>query len=663
MASAQRVLSFVDSGGHPLRLGDEVGQGGEGAVYAIAGRDAVAKIYHKSLPAPKQEKLAAMVTVQIPALRTVAAWPLDVIHERAGGPVVGLIVPKVTGYEEIHQLYSPLDRKTHFPDADWTFLVRAAANTAAATATMHAHGIVIGDINQNVFMVAKDATVKLIDCDSFQVEVNGQRYPCTVGVPDFTPPELQGQLFGTTVRTADHDAFGLAVILFHLLCMGRHPYAGRYLGDGDMPIQRAIVEGGYAYGRQAARVQMAPPPYTLPMAALGAEVTGLFESAFDPSPSTGVRPMAAQWIGALERLLDNLRSCARVSAHKYLRTLPACPWCALEAAANTAMFNDSQSATLPPPFDLPGVMNRIASVPAPDEANMPTPAVIAMRPASVPGMPPVAVGAAPRRLSRAQYDLEYAQRQAARRQAQEAWERFTTTWEQEATLKPYTTKVSEGQELKEDYIRLEQELRTERDQAMMSAKSAQLHAYLRSYHIDQASIAGMGPQQIAMLAAKGVTTAAEVKRTRLQSISEYGEEWIDALLRWRSEVEQRFHFDATQALSAEDRARLERTYRPRFLTIQAKLIALPGELDQIQRQIQVRRVQLRQECFRVGGERTTSGTGEERASRQAVGRQREEVTFVGHQAALQQRVRRLPPQSLDVHGAPRTDVEDPFPQL
>jgi len=39
-------------------------------------------------------------------------------------------------------------------------------------------------------------------------------------------------------RSAGHDAFGLAVLLFHLLFMGRHPFAGRSLA-GEMTIQYA----------------------------------------------------------------------------------------------------------------------------------------------------------------------------------------------------------------------------------------------------------------------------------------------------------------------------------------------------------------------------------------------------------------------------------------
>lgn len=45
-----------------------------------------------------------------------------------------------------------------------------------------------------------------------------------------------------------------------MLFMGRHPFAGRYLGSGEMPIPRAIKECRFAYGARRTAVQMEKPP-------------------------------------------------------------------------------------------------------------------------------------------------------------------------------------------------------------------------------------------------------------------------------------------------------------------------------------------------------------------------------------------------------------------
>jgi DNA-binding helix-hairpin-helix protein with protein kinase domain len=116
------------------------------------------------------------------------------------------------------------------------------------------------------------------------------------------PPELLGAALGATRRTANHDAFGLAVLIFHLLFMGRHPFAGRYLGKGDMPIERAIAESRFAYSRDTGRTRTAPPPYTPSTDAVGPAVTELLERAFHADARKSGRPASEAWIDALDAL-------------------------------------------------------------------------------------------------------------------------------------------------------------------------------------------------------------------------------------------------------------------------------------------------------------------------------------------------------------------------
>src|SRR5690349_2216164 len=91
-----------------LPLGTKLGVGGEGAVYELpTRRGSVAKVYHKALDATKQAKLRAMVPLASPDLLKVASWPTSTLHEQPGGPVVGLVMPRVVASKEIHVLYSP----------------------------------------------------------------------------------------------------------------------------------------------------------------------------------------------------------------------------------------------------------------------------------------------------------------------------------------------------------------------------------------------------------------------------------------------------------------------------------------------------------------------------------------------------------------------------
>ena len=91
-------------------------------------------------------------------------------------------------------------------------------------------------------------------------------FRCGVGVPEYTPPELHGKNFASLDRTADHDLFGLAVLVFHLLMMGRHPFSGVPLVSADIPIEKAIQDGLYAYARNPTKLK--PPPHVPPVTML-----------------------------------------------------------------------------------------------------------------------------------------------------------------------------------------------------------------------------------------------------------------------------------------------------------------------------------------------------------------------------------------------------------
>jgi DNA-binding helix-hairpin-helix protein with protein kinase domain len=332
-------LRLFAADGRRVELGAPIGRGGEGAVFEVAGQPGlVAKVYHQQPSAEQEAKLLAMARLCTARLLELTAWPVATLHLRAAGPVRGLLMPRADG-KAIHLLYSPKSRLNAFPAASWAFLVAAAANLARAIAVVHEHGHVVADVNHGNALVGPRATMRLIDCDSFQVRDGERVFLCAVGVGPYVPPELQGRSLHV-LRTPNHDAFGLAVLLFQLLFLGRHPFSGRFLGAGDMPLETAIRELRFAYGAAAARHQMRPPPATPPLAFASPPVAALFERAFSAAGvRDGGRPAAAEWIEPLARLGQELRGCARNPAHEYWRALPECPWCPLETAARTVFFD------------------------------------------------------------------------------------------------------------------------------------------------------------------------------------------------------------------------------------------------------------------------------------------------------------------------------------
>jgi DNA-binding helix-hairpin-helix protein with protein kinase domain len=324
------MSTLYDSRGGIVTLGRSVGVGGEAEVFDITSMQGfVAKKYHKPISARQQNKLRAMLSLSNPDLHKIAAWPSNTLHERPNGPACGWVMRKASG-KDIHVLYSPAHRKATFPKADWKYLLFAAMNCAAAFDTVHKLGVVVGDVNQSNILVTDQMVVMLIDCDSFQMKINGTLYPCEVGQALYTPPELQTLDLTGVQRTPNHDRFGLAVLIFHLLFMGRHPFSGRYLGRADMPIEKAIQEHRFAYGRMAGSFQMGPPLHSLTLAEVPQPIETLFERAFASTSTTGdSRPSAIEWYNVLHGVVGSLRGCLADKSHVFGPNLNKCPWCAL----------------------------------------------------------------------------------------------------------------------------------------------------------------------------------------------------------------------------------------------------------------------------------------------------------------------------------------------
>src|SRR5262245_49443376 len=323
--------------GDSYQLGAEVGSGGEGVIHALVRRpELLAKVYRRALSTFDVQKLGTLVRAVTPDLLSVAAWPTDCLKNGAGA-VVGFVMPRVLDGRPLYELYSPRSRVQHFPSADFRFLVHVAANVARLFSAVHRAGFVMGDINHGNILVRNDGTVAAVDCDTFQVG-DGARFPCPVGTDLFLAPELVGQNLWTVRRTANHAAFGLAVLLFHLLFMGRHPFAGRFLAAGEMPIEKALAECRFAYSSDTNRTKMSAPPFTPPLAVAGSATAELFERAFHPNGCGGGRPTAGDWVKVLEALTGSLAVCGAAQWHQYASGLGSCPWCAIERGSKAKLF-------------------------------------------------------------------------------------------------------------------------------------------------------------------------------------------------------------------------------------------------------------------------------------------------------------------------------------
>src|SRR5260370_7241245 len=117
MLQQPNPLPLVDASGRPLRLGAELGRGGEGGVHALADRtDVVAKLYHHRPNEEKSAKIVAMAKLGSDRLLKLAAWPTSPIHATSrGGPVLGFLMPRISGPNPPFTLSTPNLRLPQFP--------------------------------------------------------------------------------------------------------------------------------------------------------------------------------------------------------------------------------------------------------------------------------------------------------------------------------------------------------------------------------------------------------------------------------------------------------------------------------------------------------------------------------------------------------------------
>jgi DNA-binding helix-hairpin-helix protein with protein kinase domain len=164
-----------DPRGGQLRLGRQIGKGGEGVVFEAQNRNEVAvKLYWPTKAADRRHKVGAMVAAAWSKSNSFVAYPIDALYTPAGA-FAGFTMRRVGGHKPVHLLYSPSSRKLEFNAASFRFLIRAALNAARAGASVHATDCVIGDVNRFGFLVSEKTTITLIDSDSFQVIAAGKK--------------------------------------------------------------------------------------------------------------------------------------------------------------------------------------------------------------------------------------------------------------------------------------------------------------------------------------------------------------------------------------------------------------------------------------------------------------------------------------------------------
>ncbi len=573
--------------------GPELGRGGEGAVYLLHNNDGVVlKLYNEAQNVDKSKKLRYMMEFGDTHIRNYSAWPIDVIVDSRGA-AIGFIMKKIRESVPLHKIFSPMDRKQLFPEKGYNFLVHVARNLAAAFHSLHKAGLVVGDVNEGNILVDANGMVNFIDCDSFQVNNNGHIHFCEVGVPRYTPPELLSKgTFENVVRTANTDAFSMAVLIFQLLFLGRHPFAGRNLHNEEIDEDSAIRQHLFFYSLSGRNRNLQPPLNSLSIRELPGTLAQLFHRAFEQIEN---RPQSEEWVNETGTFLKDLITCKKSKQHFYWKQSAICPWCNFREKNGIIFFMEDVEGELvhtdvkqfiqgfkiqrmrSPSIDLDYSFKGLSPKPVdPSYKNADSQTAAAVM---------VIIAAAfilsifvnvvfifliillfwlnlllPARRKR---DKEINTRTLHYNSLRNLLTATATDITNCRELKAYNSAADNLSYLISDFQRLPEEFKRRQTDIEKEQYHEKLHQFLAGFPIASASIPNFGPNRKEILRQNGIYSASDISRLHSQKVQGFGPTYLSSLFSWQRQIASRFSYipDQEKLQQEMNRARMHFAHR------------------------------------------------------------------------------------------------------
>lgn len=315
-----------DTNGAQYELDRLLGQGGQGSVYAVRGRDLAVKLSLVKGTDHRQRVREGVARVRrLPLDGLQVARPLRALRE----PNVGYVMELMTGMVPLQSLLQP--PKDTESLAEWyrdsggiRRRLRLLAKTAALFRALHARGLVYGDASpQNVFVSRRleHDEVWLIDCDNI---VQGVR-PGGVYTPGYAAPELlRGAHLGADSLT---DAWSLATIAFETLCI-LHPFDGDQVHDGPPELEEKAFQGDLPWVDDPSDSSNVASSRGVPReVVLSGDLRNLAQECFGESRvDRQARPTTGAWAEKLFLGADQTLLCPACGSTYYANSR-TCPWC------------------------------------------------------------------------------------------------------------------------------------------------------------------------------------------------------------------------------------------------------------------------------------------------------------------------------------------------
>lgn len=338
-----KLIALTKQGTANVEISEsELGHGGEGSVFRVVKSEAadlpeaskmVAKIYHDPKIENRNEKLRAML--KNPVLSEGVAWPKALLFGE-DQRFLGYLMDNIDNASNREWLYlaNAKDRRRVAPDFNVRYAFAAIRNLGVAIEAIHSAGHCIGDINESNLLINASATVSVVDTDSMQIsDSSGSVFPCTVGKPEYTAPELSHGSLRDNPRTVETDNFAFAVAAYQLISGGATPHQGAFDPNrDDEPISTVErIRKGVLPSLDpvfAKQFGFTPRP-GVPIAALPEFMKKFFLQflSIDPKQRNNSTCNLKLFIAELDSFIPQLTSCS-VEKNHWKVSGETCGWCA-----------------------------------------------------------------------------------------------------------------------------------------------------------------------------------------------------------------------------------------------------------------------------------------------------------------------------------------------
>lgn len=621
--SRQTTLYLEDK--TPVPLSDKFASGGEGDIFLVQGEPGLAaKVYRQVAVPVTAAKLRAMPHVASTELLQVCAWPQQLLFLQDGRGPVGFLMELITDSYSARSFCNPRERPAKFQDSSFRMTLKVCQEVVSAFALLHSHGHLVGDVNPSNLLIRQDGAVHLVDCDSFEVQSNGQMFACMVGVSSHTPPELQFADLYNVSRTTNHDLFGLAVLLFQMIHLGRHPFAG-VCNEGPMSLERAIKEYRYTCGPTAQKKGMLQPAGTLSYEFMPPALARIFERAFTEPGVRGGRPIPEHWTSVLAAMESSLKQCKWDAGHQYPGHLASCPWCEVESRCGYLVHHNEDDA-LPLPPAAEEVLAKIYNVQVPPEtapaqiqidAGNIKPTHHAVRLglysyaalavslavgltagkltqghiASMPlvAIPTVFVVAAILLKLLATKAHEYKSDSAITAQRMQV---LLNRWDAETRATSCIQLIAEAETIAQRYNDAPVSVRDRAPERAAAIRSAALDVFLSRFRIRDVPLAGTGASRYVDIESFGIWSAADVRAERLATVPGMSNAQIRPFLTWRDQMESRFRSELLENIAPAAERAIDNELIRRRASLVRDLENMPPRLETCAAAVLARREQL-----------------------------------------------------------------------